>query len=309
VNRYRISGLTVASDIEMPGLIEAPEPLGEPHVEIRAGAAPEDLAGTQACGPTWAMGSGEFLLHVPGVARFWLRGGRSITYQGSPHADPGDVAAFLVGTVFGILLHQRGLVVLHASSIEADGRAILFLGPSGAGKSTLASALSQRGYRLVADDFCVISLSPGGAPLAHPDGRLPKLWAQAIARLDLGGRQGPPVRKKLAKFYVSAEGRETGQASLPVGAAYVLREARAPLSPGIEQPNVVDATVLVRQNAYRPRLVRQMEQAELYFRRAVAIGRSGVYYLTREMEFDAMAGVIDMLESHWERLSPRAGAA
>lgn len=38
-------------------------------------------------------------------------------------------------------LDAAGLVVLHASAVRVDGRALLFLGPSGAGKSTICRLL------------------------------------------------------------------------------------------------------------------------------------------------------------------------
>jgi len=89
------------------------------------------------------------------------------------------------GSVFGILLHQREEIVLHASAVRVNGRAILFCGASGAGKSTLAAVLAQRGLPLITDDVCAITLSPAGAPMVHSDGLHLKLWAQAIERLDL----------------------------------------------------------------------------------------------------------------------------
>jgi len=310
VHRYRIAGLTVSSDVEMPGLYADASPAEAPDVVIETASVPERLEDPISAGPTWAMCADRFLLRVPGVARFLLTGGRAIGYQPEPAAEPGDVVTFLIGTVFGILLHQRGLVVLHASGVELNGRAALFLGSSGAGKSTLAAALVQRGYPLVTDDFCVVSLGTDGRPMINPDGRLPKLWAQAITRLDLGDRQGRPVRGRLAKFYIEQTTAPAQAEPLPAGPVYALREARGAHRPGIERPNVVDAALLLRQNAYRPRLIAKMDQGPLYFRVAAAVANSGgVFFLTRPMDFAAMAATIDRLERHWDQTEARVGVA
>jgi serine kinase of HPr protein (carbohydrate metabolism regulator) len=45
-----------------------------------------------------------------------------------------------------------GPILVHATAIAIDGRAVLLRGPSGAGKSDLALRLIDRGARLVADD-------------------------------------------------------------------------------------------------------------------------------------------------------------
>ena len=170
--------------------------------------------------------------------------------------------------------------------------------------------MAQRGYPLVTDDFCVIGADAAGRRLVYPDGRLPKLWDQAIRRLDLADRQGPPVRGRLSKFYVDPPLASASAAPLPCGPAYALREARAPHRPGIQRPNIVDAALLLRHNAYRARLVRQMDQTELYFQLAVAIGNAGgVFQLTRELDFDALPGVIGDLERHWAQLGRPAAVA
>jgi|SRR5580658_910583 hypothetical protein len=306
---YRISGLSVSSDIEIPGLFPGPLESSAGDVSICRDAVPEGLEGTVAEGPNWAMAPGRFLLRVPGIVRFLLSDGHSVLYESEAAAEPGDIGAFLIGTAFGILLHQRGQIVLHASSVAVNGKAVLFMGVSGAGKSTLAAALGRQGYPLVTDDLCVVRIDAAGTPLAHPDGRLPKLWTQAIDRLELGARRGPAVRGRLEKFYVEPL-RENAAAPLPVGAVYALREARAQFVPGIERPNIVDAALLLRQNAYRPRLVATMDQKALYFHLAAAIGnKAGVYHLTREMSFAAMPAVISHLEQHWAETGRRVGAA
>ncbi len=120
-------------------------------------------------------------------------------------ATAADIPIFILGTVFGILLHQREQIVLHASAVRVNGKAVLFCGASGAGKSTLAAALAQRGYPLVTDDFCTLTADGQGAPLVHPDGRQLKLWAQAIDRLDLAQQRGERVRAQPGKILRRAE--------------------------------------------------------------------------------------------------------
>ncbi len=227
-----------------------------------------------------------------------MTGGRQIAFELDRDAPLDDAAIFLTGTVFGILLHQRGQVVLHASAVRVDGKAVLFCGPSGAGKSTIAAALGQHGYPLLNDDVCALSSSAGETPMAHPDGRQLKLWDQSIAELDLAPRRGRAVRAKLGKFYVEPEQASSGP--LPLGAIYALRETRGPTVSGIERPNVVDAAMILSRNAYRPLLVNRMGQTSHYFHAGTRIaGLAGIYRLTRELDFAAMPAVIALLEAHW----------
>ena len=71
--------------------------------------------------------------------------------------------AALLGPVFTILLLQRGLYPLHASSVEIGGRAVAFAADSGAGKSTLTLALAERGHRFLSDDVTAVRLDGAGA--------------------------------------------------------------------------------------------------------------------------------------------------
>lgn len=292
---YRVCGLRVASEIALPALTASDT--GAPDITIHAGKVPPALDDTAAAGPTWQIAGHQFLLRIPGIARFMLGDGNTICFEPEPGADPADIPAFLLGTVFGIMLHQRGQIVLHASAVRVDGKAILFCGPSGSGKSTIAAALAQRGLPLVTDDICAIT-SVDGAPMVQPDGRQLKLWTQAIEQLDLTASRGARVRGRLEKFYV--EPRAVFSEPMPLGAVYALREARPPYAPGITQPNAVDAALVLQRNAYRPLLVERMGQRTDYFRAATAIANAaGIFQLTRPLDFAAMAGVLDRLELHW----------
>jgi serine kinase of HPr protein (carbohydrate metabolism regulator) len=70
--------------------------------------------------------------------------GRSIVVQPNPEASRVEIETFLMGTIAGILLHQRGIMPLHGSCVEINDAAIALTGPSGRGKSTLAAALARR---------------------------------------------------------------------------------------------------------------------------------------------------------------------
>jgi serine kinase of HPr protein (carbohydrate metabolism regulator) len=45
---------------------------------------------------------------------------------------------------------------LHASTVAANGRAVVIMGPSGAGKSDLALRMLDRGFTLVSDDRTLV---------------------------------------------------------------------------------------------------------------------------------------------------------
>ena len=307
VHSYRICGLSVASDIALPGVIAgAADSFAD--VTIREGEVPQALPDATIAGPTWQIAGKQFLLSVPNVARFLLNSGQQIVFAPESDASAEDVPIFILGTVFGILLHQREQIVLHASAVEVNRRAVVFCGSSGTGKSTLAAVLVQRGYRLITDDVCAITLSDVAPPLVHPDGRQLKLWAQAIEKLELNEIRGERVRQVLEKFYV--EPREAASEALPLGAVYALVEARPNSTPGIEQPNVVDAALLLRWHAYRPLLVNRLAQNQHYFCATVQIAnKSGVFRLIRRFDFAAMAEVVSWLERHWRDIGVTEQAA
>lgn len=59
-------------------------------------------------------------------------------------------------------------VLLHATAIAIDGRAVLLRGPSGSGKSDLALRLIDAGARLVADDQSALSRCGDGLRVRAP---------------------------------------------------------------------------------------------------------------------------------------------
>jgi hypothetical protein len=117
--------------------------------------------------------------------------------------EPQGPDAVVLGLSAAILEREGGLS-LHASAIELEGRAVLFVGPSGAGKSTAARL--ARGSRVFAFDrvnitpdgaggYAAWSL-PGGAECAMPGSPHRRLPLGAILRVRQA--RGMPRIDKLA---------------------------------------------------------------------------------------------------------------
>jgi HprK-related kinase A len=119
------------------------------------------------------------------AARPWRRWIRpAVTLGGDfvlPEAAPLPLAQGLLAAEMAMNLQmalgQRRYLLLHASAVERDGRAVLMTGLSGAGKSTLAALLGRRGWRLMGDEFALVDPASG---LVHAFPRLVSLKNGAI---------------------------------------------------------------------------------------------------------------------------------
>jgi HprK-related kinase A len=114
--------------------------------------------------------------------RRWLR--PSVAIRGDyvlPDAAPLPLAQGLLAAEMGMNLQmalgQKSFLLLHAASVERDGKALLMTGHSGAGKSTLAALLGERGWRFMGDEFALLGLEDG---LLHPFPRAVSLKNESV---------------------------------------------------------------------------------------------------------------------------------
>jgi hypothetical protein len=143
---YSAYGLCIHSELELPGL---PEGGGRPDVIFRFGAV-------DSTEPRTTIGQ-EIAHHAKG-GWFLISEGREIVMHPPQDVDPDLLCVLLLGRMMAFLLRQRGWLPLHASGVNIDGRAVLFLGSSGAGKSTLAAAFHARGHQLITDDVAAVRI-------------------------------------------------------------------------------------------------------------------------------------------------------
>ena len=122
------------------------------------------------------------------AARPWRRWVRPSVHIGGDFIVPGalplplsmGLLAAEMGMNLQVALGWRRHMLLHASAVAKDGRALLMSGESGSGKSTLAALLGEGDWRLMGDEFTLIDPA-GGAALAFP--RAVSLKNEAIAEV------------------------------------------------------------------------------------------------------------------------------
>jgi hypothetical protein len=204
------------------------EEIGISGVTVRRAAQlPAELEGGIRVGPYSTARPGALLRVVPGVGRFLAQGGDRLEYWLEPGADENAAEALLKGGVLGALIHQRGELPLHATTLVSPERdmAIALAGHSGAGKSTTAYALALRGWTLLGDDLTRVTIE-GGKPLAWPGRPRLRLLDDACASFGIDPAslaQGP---NGLGKYLIELERWER---PAPLRAVVVLeRSAEAP---------------------------------------------------------------------------------
>ena len=126
------------------------------------------LARLYAAYPAPADGLADFTVRLE-PDKPWRRHLRpSVAIRGDyilPDAAPLPLAHGLLAAEMGMNLQmalgQKRYLLLHAATVEKDGRALIITGESGAGKSTLAALLGERGWRLMGDEFALLDMESG----------------------------------------------------------------------------------------------------------------------------------------------------
>jgi hypothetical protein len=172
--------LTIRSDLALP---ELPAVAADPAPDLRIRLAADAQAGGRA---------DDVRLRFDGVGCFRARAGREIDVALEPGVDPAIARYHLMRPALGLVLHQRGWLVLHASAVSAGEGALVFVGDSGRGKSSLAAALERTGHSILADDL--VAIHPGSDPPAlAPGPGAVHLWPETAAVLGLEPERLTPV--------------------------------------------------------------------------------------------------------------------
>lgn len=246
-----LCGWRVASDLPLPDLPPWTGADREPDLEVRLGEVPDHLPAAVHSGPLLQVASdGTCRYALDGIAAFLVEGGRRVTVQPRMAPDAPDIRVLLLGSVFGFLCHQRGLLPLHAGCVEVGGRAVALAGASGMGKSTLTAAFRRRGHPVLADDVTVVHVAAEGGPRVLPAFPRLKLWRDAIDGLGLRVDGLERSRLGLEKFNLPLAVGFRAE-PLPLAAIYMLETVNDRRHAGIVPLRGVDLMVALTGIVYR----------------------------------------------------------
>lgn len=290
---YRVFGLTLASELACPELREGQ---GAPDVScVCQRARPETSARTSGFDAV----PGHFELQVPRVARFVVSNGRTIIIEPHSDADEDSIRLFLLGTVIGALLHQRGVLPLHGSAVCKDDRSVLILGSSGAGKSSLAAALGRHGWRLQSDDISALRLDDGQVWCEAGFPRQ-KMWPDSLKMLGENPDHYSRVRPTLEKRNMAVASWEFHDARAPICAIVALSGHRdhAPRLAAVEGPRRM--AVLKRQT-FRAQLSTRLQMQVRHFRMIGALAsQAPLWRLQRPRAGGSPLSLAEFLVPHLE---------
>ncbi|WP_066384679.1 MULTISPECIES: serine kinase [unclassified Anabaena] len=213
---YTAYNLGIHSELPLPELIPSDKPA---DVTIRFGKLnnPEQK---RSNGGDYVLGE------VPGWGTVLVQGGREIILDPHSDIDEAMIRTFLLGAILCILLRQRGLLVLHASSVVINGSAVAFMADSGQGKSTLAECFHAHGYNILTDDVLAIKVDTEKS-LVIPGFPQIKLWPDAAANFGHGADSLPLLNSQTIKRVHRLQDGFS-QEPVPISRIYVIANGTHP---------------------------------------------------------------------------------
>ena len=289
--RYTVFGFNVRSDLELPELIRSPrDETGDCDVEIVLGSVASESM--HADSPLMWIRQADFGVGYPDLARFRVIGGRRIVVDRAAGASLAALRLFLLGPIFALLLHQRGLLVLHASAVSVGGKVVAFAAEKGEGKSTLAAAMIARGHPLFTDDLMPIDLM-NEALLVSPAYPQLKLYPEAASQLTEAPQRLERVHPDFEKRAQPAI-RDFPTKPQPLSRIFILETGDVD---SIEVIAIQSRFVELIRHSYLAQLVRTTGEAALHFSQVVKLAtRVPVCKLVRRRDLSRINDVAAMIE-------------
>ncbi len=299
-NYYNAYGLDIKSDIVLSGMM--PGVKGKVDVRIRYRDVPAAGSNNE-----WMVqvAPGQFVFTVEDVARYLILDGHEIWVEPAPGSDGHEIRNYLLGSVFGAILHQRRILAMHASTIQTDFGAVSFVGDAGMGKSTLLAAFVKRKYSMLADDVTGVRLDAEFRPLVFPAGSNLRLWADSASKLNRSVVGMQPVSPDFEKYYLPVD--NFCRAPVALRAVYELTSSDSSRISVEGVSNKVKAFQTLAQHTYRAEFLDDLGQRRPHFKLVTSVADSVILRrVTRPLNSFLLDELVERLELDWQQLGLRS---
>lgn len=272
---YTAYGLRISSPIRLPGLRRAN---GNPDVTIIYGCLDAEASDRRD----------SFRVVYDGIGTFEITNGRRVVVDPEGEGSDAALQPYLLGPVLGAVLHQRGHLVLHASSVSINGAAVVFVGPSGAGKSTTAAACVARGHDLLCDDITAVEFTDG-TPAVVPGFPALKLTPELAETFGIGREGCAPAAGEKKLFRVSSGVPDRRR---PLNVMFVLADGEL----HIEEMSPSDSLQALIGHTYTQSLLDE-DSIRLHFRQCTSLAESiAVTRLSLPRDLDVLSDAVARIE-------------
>jgi len=295
---YSAFGIQFESDIALPELHTCAS--GSADVEILYGNVPNEINLPHEKDRYYQIAENEFLFRVEGVASYYVTNGQQVVIQ-LFNQDLREVRLYLLGTVMGVLLMQRGILPIHGSAVAIEGRCIMISGISGAGKSTMAAALCKNGHSLLADDISAVKFDKNGLPWVQSGYPQQKLWQDSASMLGIDINPIQRLFDNMDKYAISISAGFCGHSML-LNTIYEI-DVQPGKNIAIIPVTGVEKVATIMNHTYRSGLLEGLGLKLAHFKMCTTMAKHiPVFRLTRPESVSSLDRQVDAVERHLEEM-------
>lgn len=255
---YKAHGLIIHSEINFP---ELEKTNSKPQIEIKWGKI--DSSSKEIISEGVFRVASHYKLSPDSVYLIWndieiceIITGNKIIVNHYTNIEDSFLRALILGPALGILMHQRGRLVLHASAVQMKDGVVAFMGHNGMGKSTTTMTFYQQDYPLVADDILSIEFDDNGNPYVFPGFPRIKLWSETIQLFEKDVEKYPLINSKSDKrsYFVNNFSKNI----MPLKRVYIIENDE---KTSLEPINPHNALIELLRNSYSANIFQKTDQA------------------------------------------------
>jgi hypothetical protein len=232
----------------------------------------------------------ESIVIFDGESILKVKNGKEIIVNSKTSLQDTFIRALILSQGMGILLQQRGYLVLHANSVKMNDGAVIFIGSSGNGKSTLTFALNSKGYPLVTDDILAVKFDDNDYK-AFPSFPRIKLWQDITKHFVDDPDSLYVIHSESQKFSYSTE--RFFSKPLPLRKIYILEKGEKN-----EIINLAPKEALIKliRDSYNFKMFNDSEKSSNLFQCANLIKNVAVNVLKSNQSINEMNSLLELIE-------------